>query len=335
MPHLSFTLEPLSAIIPAVRAALEEGQEVTLDVPDPDAGLGLYAGEISPTGRHRPWSAWADLADALGAHLLTPQPSGPGRARFGLRRYAAAPAPDAGGYGVGGDWARVDKLEDPVLLLTLVEALRRINPPAGGRVLALGVNSGRELDALALAFPRRPIPDQHFLDQHFLDQYFSDQHFPDQYFEVVGVDSDASALAAARGRYPAATFLELDVAELSHPDQRPLELGRFDLILALSLLQSPGVRRDVLLKALCRHHLTEIGGLVLGFPNARYRDGLLSYGARMRNFARPDLSLLCADVTDTRRNLQKRGFQVFVTGKYEILLTALPIERRVGCELAL
>ncbi|WP_075831230.1 class I SAM-dependent methyltransferase [Deinococcus marmoris] len=320
MPHLSFTVEPLSEIIPAVRAALEGGEEVTLEVPDPDAGLGLYAGELytgaaGPAGRHRPWSTWADLADALGAHLLTPQPSGPGRARFGLRRYAAAPAPDAGGYGADGDWTRVDKLEDPVLLLTLVEALRRIDPPAGGRVLALGVNSGRELNALALAFPERPTPDQDSLDRHF---------------EVVGIDTDASALAVARGRFPRAEFLELDVAELPVP-----ALGRFDLILALSLLQSPGVRRDVLLKALCRHHLSETGGLVLGFPNARYRDGLLSYGARMKNFARPDLSLLCADVTDTRRDLQKRGFRVFVTGKHEVLLTALPVGRRVGRELTL
>lgn len=310
MPHLSFTVEPLSEILPAVRAALEGGEEVTLEVPDPDAGLGLYAGELymgaaGPAGRHRPWSAWTDLADALGAHLLTPQPSGPGRARFGLRRYAAAPAPDAGGYGAGGDWVRVDKLEDPVLLLTLVEALRRIAPPARGRVLALGVNSGRELDALALAFPGRP-------------------------FTVVGLDTDTSALAVARGRFPRAEFLELDVAGLPVP-----ALGRFDLILALSLLQSPGVRRDVLLKALCRHHLSETGGLVLGFPNARYRDGLLSYGARMKNFARPDLSLLCADVTDTRRDLQKRGFQVFVTGQYEVLLTALPVGHRVGRDLTL
>ncbi|CAM3786947.1 class I SAM-dependent methyltransferase [Deinococcus frigens] len=326
MPTLSFTLEPLSLIMSAVRSALEDGEEVTLEVPDPDVGLGHYAGEIGPAGRHRPWSAWADLADALGAHLLTPQQAGPGRVRFGLRPYAAGPAPDAGGYGAGGGWARVDKLEDPVLLLTLVEALRRIDPPSGGRVLALGVNSGRELDALALAFPERR-------------------------FEILGVDTEASALALARGRHPGAAFLELDVNELPCP-----ALGRFDLVLALSLLQSPGVRRDVLLAALCgwkeggwreggrdkggwreggRQHLTGGGGLVLGFPNARYRDGFLSYGARMKNFARPDLSLLCADVTETRRNLQKRGFQVFVTGKYEVLLTAVPVERRVGRGLSL
>lgn len=305
---LFFTLEPLSVIIPAVRAALiacGPAQTVVLDIPDADAGLGLYAGEIGPAGRHRPWSAWADLADALGAHLLTPERSGPGRVRFGLRPYAPAPAPDARGYGTNGEWQRVDKLEDPVLLLTLVEALRRINPPAGGRVLALGVNAGRELDALALAFPGRP-------------------------FEIVGLDTDASALTRARERFPRATLLLLDVSELPRP-----ELGRFDLVTALSLLQSPGVRRDVLLSALRKHHLTEGGGLVLGFPNARYRDGFLSHGARMKNFDRPDLSLLCADVTDTRRDLQKRGLQVFVTGKYEYLVTALPKGRQLGSGLKL
>lgn len=51
---------------------------------------------------------------------------------------------------------------------------------------------------------------------------------------------------------------------------------------------------------------------------------ITSYGARLRNFARPDLSLLAADVTQARRGLQKQGFKVFVTGKYEVLVTAIP-----------
>ncbi|EYB69561.1 type 12 methyltransferase [Deinococcus phoenicis] len=291
---LHFTHEPLSVILAAVRAALTEVGEVAFTVPDPDLGLGLYAGESTPQGLHRPWQAWADLADLLGAHLLTPERAGEGRVTVRLRSYAPAPAPDAGGYGAGGDWARVDKLEDPVFLVTLVEALRRVNPPAGGRVLALGVNTGRELGALPLAFPHRT-------------------------FGVVGLDLDETALAAARARHAEATFLALDVNTLPAPD-----LGRFDLVLALSLLQSPGVRQDLLLRALRREHLTPAGGLILGFPNARYLGGHLSYGARMRNFARPDLSLLMADVSAARRGLQKHGFKVFVTGKYEVLVTAIP-----------
>ncbi|WP_371809989.1 class I SAM-dependent methyltransferase [Deinococcus sp. JMULE3] len=198
----------------------------------------------------------------------------------------------------------MNKLEDPIFLATFVEALRRVNPPPGGRVLALGVNAGHELDALPLAFP-------------------------DRTFEVVGVDLDPAAAQAARERWPRATIFAADVNAL------PPDLGRFDLILALSLLQSPGVRQDVLLATLRRQHLTPGGGLILGYPNARYRDGTLSYGARMRNYARPDLSLLAADVTNARRGLQKHGFKVFVTGKYEVLLTAIPAHGATPTDLEL
>lgn len=293
---LAFTDEPLSGMIPALQRALQAGGEVAFTVPNPDAGLGLYAGEDGPAGMHRPWSVWVDLADALGAHFLTPQQLDGGLVRLHYRTYAPAAEPDAQGYHANSDWARVNKLEDPVFLLTFIEALRRVNPPPHGRILALGVNSGRELNALAVAFPGRAL-------------------------EVVGLDINPSALQAARERYPHGHFLELDVNALPAPG-----LGRFDLILALSLLQSPGVRGDVLLSALRKHHLSPAGGLILGFPNARYRDGHLSYGARMRNFTRPDLSLLMADVTDARRRLQKQGYKVFVTGKYEVLITALPAD---------
>lgn len=299
--------EPMSAILPTLREALERYGKVVLAVPHPDAGVGKYAGEATRAGIHRPLSTWVDLADLLGAQLLTPEVVSETQIRLRFQQYAATPAPDELGYGPQGDWARVDKLEDPVFLLTFVEALRRVNPPAGGRVLALGVNAGRELDALALAFP-------------------------DRRFEVVGVDIEPSALHAARRRHPQGTFLDLDVNHLPDPT-----LGHFDLIVALSLLQSPGVQQDVLLAALRKHHLTPAGGLILGFPNARYRDGVLSYGARMRNFARPDFSLLMADVTNARRGLQKHGFKVFVTGKYEVLVTAIPAGTRTpeGLDLAL
>lgn len=304
-PALDFTHEPLAVILPALRAALASAGEVTFSVPDPDAGLGLYAGETTPHGLHRPWQVWTDIADLLGAHLLTPERVGEGRVQVRLRAWAGVPDPDAGGYGAQSDWARVDKFEDPVFLLTLVEALRRVDPPAGGRVLVLGVNRGRELGALALAFGDREL-------------------------EMLGLDLDETALTAARAQYPAATFRAFDVTTLPAP-----ELGRFDLVLALSLLHSPGIRQDVLLAAVCRYHLTPSGGLILGYPNARYRDGTLSYGARLRNFARPDLSLLAADVTEARRGLQKRGLKVFVTGKYEVLVTAIPAGIRTpgGLEL--
>ncbi|RTR25724.1 class I SAM-dependent methyltransferase [Deinococcus radiophilus] len=306
LSHPDFGGQPLALLLPALRAALRAADEVSFIVPNPDLGLGLYAGESGPVGLHRSWAVWTDVADLLDAHLLTPRLlSGGTQVRLTLRRRSGA-LDTAQGYGPDSEFARADKLEDPAFLLSLVEALRRVAPPPGGRVLALGVNAGRELDALALAFPERASS-----------------------LEVVGVDLDASALALAQRRQRAATFLTADVNAL------PAGLGRFDLVLALSVLQSPGVDLDRVLRSLHREHLTPGGGLVLGFPNARYRGGELSYGARLRNFARPDLSLLFADVAQSRRYLHKHGFKVFVTGKYEVLVTAIPAAARTPGDLEL
>ena len=148
--ELHFSDEPLSTLLPALRRALANAPEVIFTVPDPEMGLGLYAGEVTSAGRHRPWALWAEVADLLGAHLLTPERLDGSRVRLRLRSLMPTPGPDALGYGAGSDWARVDKLEDPTFLLGFVEALRRVNPPPGGRVLSLGVNAGHELDALAL-----------------------------------------------------------------------------------------------------------------------------------------------------------------------------------------
>lgn len=300
---MRFTTEPLAEILPRLRHALAAAGRVSFEVPDPDLGLGLYAGELTPAGRYRPLGCWVDLADLLGAHLLLPERVGGELVRLTLVQAQVRPIPDS--YDALSEWQRIQKLEDPTTLHALIEALRRVDPPHGGRVLALGVNSGQELGALALAFPERA-------------------------FDIVGLDISASALALAARQFPHATFTELDAMTLPRP-----ELGQFDLVLSLSLLQSPSIRQDVLLKALVRHHLTPTGGLILGYPNARYRDGYLSYGARLRNFERPDLSLLCADVTEARRGLHKYGYKVFVTGKYEVLVTAIPMQKTTPTQLEL
>lgn len=290
MAELTFRHEPLHQIVAALQQGLANQTELSVVVPDADA-VGLYAGEVTAWGVHRPLHVWTDLADVLGAHLLTPQPLPGGLMRLRLRRYAARRSPAEQGYDPTGEWGRVNKLEDPIFLLTFTEALGRVDPPSGGRVLALGMNSGRELQALGLALAER-------------------------HFDVVGVDWNAEAVQEAARRFPAWRFVQADVMELP-------PLGQFDLVLGLSLLQSPGVRADVLIASLRQSYLAPRAGLIFGFPNARYRDGLTSYGARMKNFARPDLSLLMSDVTDVRRRLQKLGYKVYVTGKYEVLVTAV------------
>jgi hypothetical protein len=300
----TFTHEPLSRILGWLAAELLQRGEARLKVPDPDAGhrLGLYPGEAGPAGVHRPYLTWTDAADLNDAQFLTPIPAGE-HVQLHFRR---RPGPHEGRardrgterYAAGSEFARVNKLEDPHFLHDLSEALVRANLPPGARVLSLGVNSGRELEVLDLVYPGHA-------------------------FRVLGLDLDASALEVAQGRHPDYDFRVQDVTQPGLSD-----LGRFDAVLALSLLQSPGVVQEDLLRTLRRDLLEAQGTLVLGFPNACYRGGELSYGARMLNFTRPDLSLLTRDVTAARRHLTRHGFTVYVTGKYEVLVTGVRASSR-------
>lgn len=281
----------LSEVLPALRAALLAHNQVIFTAPDPDVGAGLYAGELlAGAGRHRSYAVWMDVAEVLGARLLTPTKLEGGRVQLTFQQLP--PLLREGHYGAGSEFQRINKLEDPWFLQGFVEALTRSKLPERARILSIGVNAGRELEALALAYPY-------------------------QRFEVVGLDTDESALELARQCYSHWTFEVADVNALS------LELGRFDLIVALSVLQSRGVNLDVALRGLIKHHLAQRGSLIVGFPNARYADGELRYGARMLNFRDPDLSLLMADVALVRRHLHKHNFKVYVTGKYEVLVTGV------------
>ena len=81
-----------------------------------------------------------------------------------------------------------------------------------------------------------------------------------------------------------------------------------------------------LLRNLVQNRLTERGALILGFPNSRYVDGEVVYGARMKNFRQAELSLLVKDLAFYKKYLQQHKFKVFITGKYDLLITAVRAE---------
>lgn len=311
-----FRRESLLDIIAFVQAELAAGAaSLGFRVLDPDLGRGHYAGELVDLAGephvHRPLRVWVDLAERLGLRLLTPRADA-GLVQLRFERLAphtrwqdAAPEPDGLApahaaterYGRGSAYARISKLEDPGFAIDLAEALGRARLGPQPRVLDLGVNAGDELALIVRSVPA---------------------------IELVGVDHSASALEVARARFPAFRFVEADVGALA-----TLGLGTFDLVLALSLLQSPGIDDRALLRQIVQHHLAPRGAVILGLPNVRYRDGELEYGARMKNFRQPELGLLVKDVAFYRKYLQQHGRQVFVTGKHYVLVTgvAAPDER--------
>jgi trans-aconitate methyltransferase len=144
--------------------------------------------------------------------------------------------------------------------------------------------------------------------------------FPDHELTFTGVDHSASALEGAQRRFPGRhyRFLRADLNDLG-----ALEGGRYDLVVSIATFQSPGVGGHTLIREVVQRRLSERGALILALPNCRYRDGEVVYGAKMKNFARPDLSLVVKDLAFYRKYLQQHRFRVAITGKHYLFLTAV------------
>jgi len=310
---MTFTDEPLFSVVQYVQAWRVEAQPgavLELKVLDPDLGQGRFSGERLELGgrgfRHRPYRTWLDLADRLHCRLLTPHAEDGGLVRLRFTPLDPARAwhqeertrDPTEKYGVGSSFSRLDKLEKPTFLLDYRECLLRVGLPPGGAVLDLGINTGDEF-----------APFEALFGPQFAER-----------LSFTGIDYAGSALERAHSRFPGGnfTFVRADLNALHR-----LELGRFDLVISVGTLQSPGVRSHELLRRVVQHHLESRSGLVLGFPNCRYEDGEVLYGAKMKNFAEPDLSLLVKDLAFYKRYLQQHRFRVFITGKYYLFLTAV------------
>jgi len=104
---------------------------------------------------------------------------------------------------------------------------------------------------------------------------------------------------------------------------QPLGLGRFELVIAIGMLQSGELDDRALLRRLVQDHLAPAGAVILGVPNCRYVDGEISFGARMRNFSQPELGLVIKDIAFYRKYLQQHHRKVFVTGRNYLFVTAV------------
>ena len=306
-----FTDEPLLA----VRAYLEEavrgaaaGAEVTLRALDPDHGAGLYSGAfIERSGvryRRRGYRAWADLADVLDLRLLTPRGFDADTVvlRFqvldqsaDLHDYRSDVDPSEK-YGVDGPFYTLQKLEEPAFLNDYLSALAEVPLRRGDHIVDLGAHRGDAFLPFAQQFPEWE-PELRF----------------------TGLDYCASAVADAQARFAGDNY-RFQCTDLSQP--QALDGLRCNLLIAIGTLQSTTLDGKDLFNRLLKNCLEDRAGVILGWPNGRYLDGEVKYGARVKNFRKPELSLLIRDLAFYRKILQKKGFRVTVRGRYYIFLTA-------------
>lgn len=298
--------------LPAIRDRLSRGVSVTLRIAEPDVDSDRWRGEPGPDGMARlGLRDWLDLAEFHHARVRGPTPAADATDGSLLLRLEPIGAESEihgraseGRYAMDGAFARVRKSSLPGFRLPLLEAIafasgaeRSASAQAASphRVLVVGCHRGDELDLLAAASPAVPAE------------------------RIVGVDHDADALAEARRRHPTARFIEADLARLERDDPLPID-GRFDVIVAVAVLQSSQLDGAAVLRGLIRHHATDVGGVVVGLPASRYRDGEIVWGARTRNYTEIDLSLVVRDLAGHRRYLHQHGYRTRIGGRYDLLL---------------
>jgi len=309
----AFTSEPITEVMAWLEVRVGEmppGGTVAFEVLDPDLGGAAYAGtpvmHDGVTYLHRGYKAWTDLAELLECRMMTPQSVPGGKVRLRYRKLDTAASfhradveDKTEKYGTASAFAPIRKDEEPAFLWAHRHALRRVRIAERKRVLNLGINTGDEFELI------RTVAGEAFASM-----------------ELVGIDHSASAIAEAQQRFPEPN-VSFHVHDINTLDA--LALGRFDLIVSIGTLQSPGIDFKPLFMSLVQNHLAPGGAVILGFPNSRWADGEMLYGAKAPNYAFSEQSLLYKDVHFCKKYLQQKKFRVTLTGKPYLFLSATAI----------
>ncbi len=306
-----FTTESLYVILTWAHETLKESDTLCFEVLNPDIARGTYAGEsVAIDGKdylYRGYKAWSDLGEVLFCRMLTPKVVSDHTVQISYEKLDLADSfhhteAQEEKYGTQSRFFALHKNEEPAFLNPYLRALRSVKVGQRKRVLNLGINTGDEFDLIRTILPH--------------DEYHQ--------LELIGIDHSASAIEHARERFDEgnATFYVHDINDLA-----ALDLGKFDLIITIGTLQSPSIDFKLLFMQLVQEYLTHDGALILGFPNCRWMDGEMIYGAKAPNYPYSEMTLLYKDVYYCKKYLQQKKFRVTLTGKDYVFLTATSIKK--------
>lgn len=205
-------------------------------------------------------------------------------------------------YGVQSSFFAIDKTKEFSFLYHYQKALEFVDVKSKKRVLNLGINRGDEFLVIK--------------EMLGYDAFKA--------IEFVGIDYSASAIEYAKEAFGAdknVTFFCHDINKLEE-----LKLGKFDLIISIGTLQSSNIEFNATFMSLYQNFLGSGGAIVLGFPNCRWIEGEMIYGAKAPNYPFSELSLVLKDIHFCKKYLQQKKYRAVVTGKDYLFLSA----RKIG-----
>ena len=284
---------------------LQNHNRISFRVLNPDITSTLFSGErITIKNRiylYRGYKAWINLAELLYCRILTPIKIDDTTIELTFQKlnidnsfHNSKIKDKTEKYGVNSQFFAINKNEEPTFLWAYKKALDAVKIQNRTDILNLGINRGDEFELIPNINKNR----------------------------IVGIDHSQSALDIAQKRFGADeySFIKQDI---NHIDK--LNLGRFDLIISIGTLQSPSINFKPFFMSLVQNYLTNDGAVILGFPNSRWIDYELIYGAKAPNYSYSEMSLVFNDVIFCKKYLQQKKFRVTITGREYIFLTATKI----------
>ncbi len=324
---MKFIYENMYQILNILHKILKKNKSTILEfeVIDPDLSRELFNGERLNNNNNeyifRTYKTWIDLAEILDCRFLTPiklENSSFVKIRFeslvkthNWHKIDNTNINTSEKYGIKSEFFRLNKLEEPYFIKDYLLSLKNIKLKKGDKILNLGMNRGDEF-----------IP---FKDIAKNDIYKT--------LQFTGIDHSKTAIDYAINFFNKwensnnFKFIVEDINKMSEIEN----LGKFNHIVSIGTLQSPKIDSKNIFRDLVKNLLVkqnkidghENNSIILGFPNCRYIDGELKYGAKTKNYSEPELSLLINDISFYKRYLQQHKFKVTVSGKYYIFLTAI------------
>jgi len=203
-------------------------------------------------------------------------------------------------YGVGSEFFNIDKTKQFSFLYHYKKALEFVNVKSKKQILNLGINRGDEFRVI---------------EQILRKEIFDEKSF-------VGVDYCASAIEYAKNEFNSSN-MEFICHDINSLDE--LNLAKFDLLISIGTLQSSNINFNASFMNLYQNYIEEGGAIVLGFPNSRWCDGEMIYGAKAPNYSFSEMSLVLKDIHFCKKYLQQKKYRVVVTGKDYLFLSARKI----------
>jgi len=301
--------EPLYHLFRLLRDKLKTtpiNQIIEFEVIDPDISNEFSGTLISVSGNkyvYRPFKVWVDLAEILHCKMLTPRQLSDSRI---LIRYKALDISKSWHnnsgvditerYGSDSEFSKIFKFEEPYFMNDYLRSLSEAGVKKSMKVLDLGINRGDEFKI-------------------FLEFY---KELSDT-ITFTGIDHCTSALNKAKSEMITENFCfyKKDLSYISE-----LDLPKQDLIISIGTLQSPEFDGKAVFRYFVQNLLNVEGSIILGFPNSRYIDCEVIYGAKTKNYTESNLNLLIKDISYYKKYLQQHNFKVITFGKYYVFLVA-------------